>query len=377
MFYFMYITIPLICGAVLDMIFGEPKHMKHPVVIIGSLISFLEKKFNAAPESGANGQNQGDDHARYIKKKKRRGGVITAALVCVSVILVSVIIPAAAFAVGFSAGSYMSHAGIIPWLIGGMLAELFCGRLLCLAAMSVMCWLMLAAKSLRQESMKVYEALERGDVEGARYSVSMIVGRDTSVLDRNGIIKAAVETVAENTSDGVTAPVFWMAIFGIPGLYFYKAVNTMDSMIGYKNDRYMDFGRCAARLDDVLNYIPSRLTALLMIAAAWIMPGYDGRGAWRTWRRDRRKHASPNSAQTESACAGALGLELAGPAVYFGVIHEKPFIGDPERNIEPDDIPAANRLMLATAFLMIVFLMILFLTAAAAAAGVFSGGIIL
>ena len=377
MFYFMYITIPLICGAVLDMIFGEPKHMKHPVVIIGSLISFLEKKFNAAPESGANGQNQGDDHARDIKKKKRRGGVITAALVCVSVILVSVIIPAAAFAVGFSAGSYMSHAGIIPCLICGMLAELFCGRLLCLAAMSVMCWLMLAAKSLRQESMKVYDALERGDVEGARYSVSMIVGRDTSVLDRNGIIKAAVETVAENTSDGVTAPVFWMAIFGIPGLYFYKAVNTMDSMIGYKNDRYMDFGRCAARLDDVLNYIPSRLTALLMIAAAWIMPGYDGRGAWRIWRRDRRKHASPNSAQTESACAGALGLELAGPAVYFGVIHEKPFIGDPERNIEPDDIPAANRLMLATAFLMIVFLMVLFITAAAAAAGVFSGGIIL
>ena len=370
MFYFMYITIPLICGAVLDMIFGEPKHMKHPVVMIGSLISFLEKKYNTAPESC--NMDHGHDQAHGIKKKKRRGGVITVVTVCVSVILISVVIPAAAFTAGFSAGSYMSRAGIIPWLICGMLAELFCGRLLCLTAMSVMCWLMLAAKSLRQESMKVYEALERGDVEGARYSVSMIVGRDTSVLDRDGIIKAAVETVAENTSDGVTAPVFWMAVFGIPGLYFYKAVNTMDSMIGYKNERYMDFGRCAARLDDVLNYIPSRLTALLMIAASWIMPGYDGRGAWRIWKRDRRKHASPNSAQTESACAGALGLELAGPAVYFGVIHDKPFIGDPKRSITPDDIPAANRLMLTTAFLMIVFL-----TAAAAAAGVFSGGIIL
>ena len=375
MFYFMYITIPLICGAVLDMIFGEPKHMKHPVVMIGSLISFLEKKFNAAPETC--NMDHGHDQAHGIKKKKRRGGVITVVIVCVSVILISVVIPAAAFTAGFSAGSYMSRAGIIPWLICGMLAELFCGRLLCLAAMSVMCWLMLAAKSLRQESMKVYEALERGDIEGARYSVSMIVGRDTSVLDRDGIIKAAVETVAENTSDGVTAPVFWMAVFGIPGLYFYKAVNTMDSMIGYKNERYMDFGRCAARLDDVLNYIPSRLTALLMIAASWIMPGYDGRGAWRIWKRDRRKHASPNSAQTESACAGALGLELAGPAVYFGVVHDTAFIGGPKRSITPDDIPAANRLMLTTAFLMIVFLMIVFLTAAAAAAGVFSGGIVL
>lgn len=366
MFYFIYITIPLICGAVLDMIFGEPKHMKHPVVIIGSLISFLEKKFNAAPEACDTSRGKDNGRARDIKNRKRRGGVITVTIVCVSVILISVIIPSAAFAAGYSAGSYMSRSGIIPWLICGMLAELFCGRLLCIAAMSVMCWLMLAAKSLKQESMKVYEALERGDVEEARFSVSMIVGRDTSVLDRDGIIKAAVETVAENTSDGVTAPIFWMALLGVPGLYFYKAVNTMDSMIGYKNDRYMDFGRCAARLDDVLNYIPSRLTALFMIAASWIMPGYDGRGAWRIWRRDRRKHASPNSAQTESACAGALGLELAGPAVYFGVIHDKPFIGDPERSIEPEDIPAANRLMLMTAFLMTVF----FMTAAAVAFGI-------
>ena len=363
MFYYIYITIPLVCGAVLDMIFGEPKHMKHPVVIIGSLISFLEKKFNAAPEACDTSRGKDNDQTRDIKTGKRRGGVITVIIVCVSVILISVIIPAAAFAAGYSAGSYMSRSGIIPWLICGMLAELFCGRLLCIAAMSVMCWLMLAAKSLKQESMKVYEALERGDVEEARCSVSMIVGRDTSVLDRDGIIKAAVETVAENTSDGVTAPIFWMALLGVPGLYFYKAVNTMDSMIGYKNDRYMDFGRCAARLDDVLNYIPSRLTALFMIAASWIMPGYDGRGAWRIWRRDRRKHASPNSAQTESACAGALGLELAGPAVYFGVIHDKPFIGDPKRSIEPEDIPAANRLMLMTAFLMTAF----FMTAAAVA----------
>ncbi len=337
MFYFIYITIPLICGAALDLMLGEPKHIKHPVVIIGSLISALEKKLNTGT----------------APNKKLRGGKITVLTVCTATVLVSILIPTAAFTVGYAAGAYMTRAGVIPWIIHGTLAELFCARLLCIAAMSIMCWLMLAARSLKQESMKVYDAFERDDVEGARYSVSMIVGRDTSVLDRNGIIKAAVETVAENTSDGVTAPVFWMALLGIPGLYFYKAVNTMDSMIGYKNEKYIDFGRCAARLDDVLNYIPARVTALFMIAAAWLMPGYDGRGAWRVWRRDRRKHASPNSAQTESACAGALGLQLAGPAVYFGVTHEKPFIGDAKRDIEPSDIPAANKLMLATAFIML------------------------
>lgn len=337
MFYFIYITIPLICGTLLDLALGEPKHMKHPVVITGALISALEKRLNtgAAPD------------------KKLLRGKITVITVCVATVAVSLILPSAAFATGLAAGAYMSRAGIIPWMICGTLAELFCARLLCIIVMSIMCWLMLAAKSLKQESMKVYEAFERGDTEGARYSISMIVGRDTSVLDRNGIIKAAVETVAENTSDGVTAPVFWMALLGIPGLYFYKAVNTMDSMIGYKNERYIDFGRCAARLDDVLNYVPARVTALFMVAAAWLLPGYDGRGAWRVWRRDRRKHASPNSAQTESACAGALGLQLAGPAVYFGVTHNKPFIGDAKRDIEPSDIPAANKLMLTTASIMI------------------------
>lgn len=338
MFYFIYITVPLICGALLDMVFGEPKRMRHPVVIIGSLISALEKKLNNTEKTGA---------------QKRRAGVITVIVVCAASAAAAAVIPMLAFGAGFAAGFCMSHAGVIPWMIRGTLAQLFCGRLACVAVMSVMCWLMLAARSLKQESMKVYDAFERDDLEGARYSVSMIVGRDTSVLDRNGIIKAAVETVAENTSDGVTVPIFWMALLGAPGLYFYKAVNTMDSMIGYKNDMYMDFGRCAARLDDVLNYIPSRLTALCMIAAAWALPGFDGRGAWRVWRRDRRKHASPNSAQTESACAGALGLQLAGPAVYFGVVHDKPFIGDAEREIEPSDIPAANRLMLATAFIML------------------------
>ena len=181
----------------------------------------------------------------------------------------------------------------------------------------------------------------------------MIVGRDTAVLDREGILRAAVETVAENTSDGVTAPLFYIALAGAVGGFFYKAANTMDSMIGYKNETYADLGRCAARLDDVLNYVPSRLTALLMIAVCPLLR-LDAGNALRIWRRDRRKHASPNSAQTESDCAGALHLRLAGDAQYFGTLHKKPYIGDDDRPIEPADIRRANRLMYGTSVLMLL-----------------------
>ena len=210
---------------------------------------------------------------------------------------------------------------------------------------SVMSWQILAARSLKTESMQVYGALKRQDVEAARRAVSMIVGRDTAVLDEAGIAKAAVETVAENASDGVIAPLCWMLLLGPVGGFFYKAVNTMDSMIGYRNERYLYFGRAAARLDDLVNYIPARLTALLMILAAWLLPGMDGGGAWSIWQRDRRCHKSPNSAQSESACAGALGLQLAGDAWYFGILQHKPTIGNPVRPIEPEDIVRANRLM--------------------------------
>ncbi|MBQ8078735.1 MAG: cobalamin biosynthesis protein CobD, partial [Oscillospiraceae bacterium] len=184
-------------------------------------------------------------------------------------------------------------------------------------------------------------------------AVSMIVGRDTAVLDEAGILRAAVETVAENTSDGVTAPLFYMAFGGAVGGLFYKAANTMDSMIGYRNETYAEIGRFTARLDDVLNYLPSRLTALLMIAACPCL-GFDARQAWRIWRRDRRCHASPNSAQTESACAGALHLRLAGDAQYFGQVHHKPYIGDDDRPIEPEDIRRANRLMYAASGMMLL-----------------------
>ena len=215
------------------------------------------------------------------------------------------------------------------------------------------CYQLIAAGSLKKESGKVYTALKNNDTEGARYAVSMIVGRDTERLDEAGITKAAVETVAENTSDGVTAPLIYIMLFGAAGGFFYKAVNTMDSMVGYKNDVYRYFGTAAAKLDDVLNFIPSRFTALLMILAAYIV-GLDGKNAFKIWKRDRLKHASPNSAQTEAVCAGALRVRLAGDAWYFGVRHEKPFIGDDLRKIEPYDICRSWRLMFGSEILLVI-----------------------
>ncbi len=302
---FMITAAPLVIGFLLDAAIGDPHSLPHPIRLIGRLISALEK------------------FVRAHFKNLTAGGVFLA----LTVLLLSTAIP---FGVLF-----------------------LCYRLnvwLGVAAESVMCFYMLAARSLYSESMKVYRA---PDTEAARKAVSMIVGRDTVVLDHNGIIRAAVETVAENTSDGVTAPMIFISLFGAVGGFFYKAVNTMDSMIGYKNEKYEKLGKFAARLDDVLNYIPSRLTALMMILSAFLL-GYNGKNAWKIWRRDRRKHESPNSAQTESVCAGALGVRLAGDAWYFGELHRKPYIGDDLRPIENEDIRRANRLMYLTSVLTLI-----------------------
>ncbi len=217
---------------------------------------------------------------------------------------------------------------------------------------AVMTWQILAAKCLKVESMKVYRFLEKGKLEEARTAVSMIVGRDTAVLDAEGVAKAAVETVAENTSDGVIAPMLYTA-FGSPVLGFlYKAVNTMDSMVGYKNEKYLYFGRAAAKLDDAVNFLPSRISAWLMIGAAFLGGRcFSAKEALRIYKRDRRKHASPNSAQTEAVCAGALGIRLAGDASYFGKRVHKPYIGDAGRQTEYEDIRRANRLMYLTAWM--------------------------
>ena len=203
--------------------------------------------------------------------------------------------------------------------------------------------------------MKVYQALQTGDLSKARYAVSMIVGRDTQYLDEAGVTRAAVETVAENTSDGIIAPMLFLAIGGAPLGFFYKAVNTMDSMLGYVEMPYKNVGLVPAKMDDVFNYIPARISAFLMLAAGGFL-GMDVKNGWKIFKRDRYNHSSPNSAQTESVCAGLLGLRLAGDAWYHGVLHKKKFIGDPLREIVPEDIPLACRLLYGTAFLgLLVF----------------------
>ena len=302
----------ILAGYLLDLCLGDPHSMPHPVRAIGNLIVWLEKYLRPA----------GKKHA--TERGERRAGVL---FVCLVLLVTG------------------SVAGAILWIsrLGGIWIQT--------VVEAVMTYYLLAARSLRDESMAVCRKLEAGEIEEARYAVSMIVGRDTKPLSEAGIARAAVETVAENASDGVIAPLFYLAIGGPLLGWLYKAVNTMDSMVGYKNDKYLHVGCAAAKLDDLVNLIPSRLAALLLIVSAYLLR-YDGKNAYRIWRRDRRNHKSPNSAQTESACAGALGLRLAGDAWYFGKLVPKPYIGDEIHPIEPQDIRRVNRLMYGAAGIM-------------------------
>ncbi len=303
------LAIPIILGFIIDSILGDPYNLPHPIRLIGTLISKLEIKVR-----------------KYFSKNLRIGGVVLA----ISVILLSILPPTLILIAGYKINAVLG-----------------------IAVESIMCYYLIAPKCLYSESMKVYNAISENNTEKARKAVSMIVGRDTEVLDRKGIIKATVETVAENTSDGVTAPIMYMSLGGAIFGFFYKAVNTMDSMIGYKNEKYTDLGFFAAKLDDVLNFIPSRLTALAMIISAFLLK-MNGKNAFKVWRRDRRKHSSPNSAQTESACSGALGVQLAGDAYYFGKLHKKDFIGDDIRPIENNDICLSNKLMYCTTIIVLI-----------------------
>ena len=296
-------------GFVLDAIFGDPAWLPHPVVYMGKAISVLEKGLRARLPKTPEGELWG---GRILAFCLPVGTLALTSIVC------------------------MGAAALHPLL--GLAVQMFwCGQAL-------------AAKGLVQESMNVYRELTKPDLPAARIAVSRIVGRDTEALTAEGVTKAAVETVAENASDGVIAPLFYMLLGGAPLALTYKAINTMDSMVGYKNTQYLYFGRAAAKLDDVANYLPSRIAALLWVAAA-ALTGNDARSAWRIWRRDKRNHASPNSAQTESACAGALNVQLAGPAYYFGEYYPKPTIGDSVRPIEPEDIRRADRMMYAESLL--------------------------
>lgn len=306
----------VVLGFVLDLLIGDPHWLYHPIRLVGALISALEKLLRGVFPKNKNGE--------------LAAGVFLLALT-------------AGITTGCAWGLLYLAGRIHPWV--RFVLE------------TVMCYQLLATKALKDETMKVYTALSQGDLKQARYAVSMVVGRDTEVLDETGVTKAAVETVAENASDGVIAPLLFLAIGGAPLGFFYKAVNTMDSMVGYKNDKYLYFGRAAARFDDVLNYIPARLSGALMSAAASFC-GLDAGNAWKIFLRDRRNHSSPNSAHTEAAAAGALHIQLAGNAYYFGKLYEKPTIGDPDRPVEYEDIRRVNRLLYATAVLTLIVFMV-------------------
>lgn len=324
-----YHMIAFFMGFLLDQLLGDPYFLPHPIRLIGKLISGTEQMLRKKMR-----RNETDK-----SRSELRRGTAMVLIVLVSVVMVSSFLLLAA---------YRFH----PYV--GMAVE------------SLMTYQILAVKCLKVESMKVYHCLKKGSLGQARAALSMIVGRDTECLDGEGVAKAAVETVAENTSDGVIAPMLYLAMGGPILGFFYKAVNTMDSMAGYKNEKYIYFGRAAAKLDDVVNFFPARISALLMIEVSYFLgSNFSGKGAWKIYRRDRRKHASPNSGQTESVCAGALSIRLAGDASYFGKTVKKPYIGEALRKVEYEDIKRANHLMYAAAWLceiLCLSVMAIFLT---------------
>ena len=308
----MYSLLALVFGFGIDLLVGDPHSIPHPVIFIGKLISALEKL------------------VRKIFPKTVKGENFAGGVLWLVVVAVSTAVPA-----------------LLLWLCYGL--SVWLG----LAIESIMCWQILATKSLKDESMKVYDALQTGDITKSRYAVSMIVGRDTENLNDKAVARAAVETVAENTSDGIVAPLIFLCLGGAPLGFFYKAVNTMDSMLGYVELSYKNIGLVPAKMDDVMNFIPARLSALMMLLAGWLLK-LDVKNGWKIFKRDRFNHASPNSAQTESVCAGLLGLQLAGDAWYHGELHKKKFIGDALREIECEDIQRACRLLYVTAVLSLI-----------------------
>lgn len=308
-----YAVLPLTVGFLADCLFGDPHHMPHIVRWCGALITLTEKVLRdvfPATEMG----------------EKTAG--------CVLVLTVTGICTLLPF--------YLLNA--LPFWPRIILA-------------SFLCYQLLASKSLRDETLPVYDALEQSDLPGARKAVSMVVGRDVNSLDEAGVTRAAIETVAENAADGVAAPLMFIALFGVCGGCFYKAVNTLDSMVGYRNRRYRYFGTCSARLDDIAGFIPARLAGVFFILSAFFT-GDSVSGALKVFLRDRKKHASPNSAHTEAAVAGAIGVRLAGPAVYFGEIHEKPYLNEHGREAVPADILRSHRLLQVFSLLFFLFALV-------------------
>ena len=309
----------IIAGFILDLICGDPHWLPHPICLIGNLIGFIEGNLRPRLEPNKNAL------------------LLGGALMVVIVLVISFAVPMAIL---------LAAAMVSPWLA--------------FALETLMCYQIFATKCLRDESMKVYDALHNNDLADARVKLSWIVGRDTQNLDEEEITKGAVETVAENTADGIIAPMFYMFLGGVPLAFLYKGINTMDSMVGYKNDKFLYFGRCAAKLDDLANLIPARITGLVMIAAAFLV-GLDGKNAWKIFWRDRYNHLSPNSAMTESVTAGALNIQLGGDHFYFGKLVHKDTIGDNIRPVCPEDIKKTNNLLYMTAVLCLLLFSAIYL----------------
>lgn len=304
----MAVTCAVMLGFALDALLGDPRWFPHPVCAVGKLISCMEKLLR-----------------RLFPPRK--GAMIFAGAV------LWIVVCGVSFAVPFLVLRFLSRINF--WL--GF------------AANSILCWLIFARKSLSEAGQHVYRAVKES-VEEGRKAVAWYVGRDTAALSEEGVIKAAVETIAENLTDGVVSPLIYTLIGGAPLGMLYKAVNTLDSMVGYHNEKYENLGKFSAKMDDIFNFIPARLSALCIIAGAGMLR-LDNRSALRIYRRDRNLHKSPNAGQTESACAGALHIQLGGDASYFGKNVRKAAFGDPLRRVNRTDILATIDLMNAASVL--------------------------
>lgn len=302
----------VLAGYILDLIIGDPHGLPHPIILIGNFISLVEKLL------------------RKLFPKNNKGEFVAGFFLLIIVVFVTFSASYLILKLAYGANHYL-----------GMAVEAF------------LCYQIFATKSLKKESMRVYDQIKKNDLNGARKYLSWIVGRDTENLDYEQITKAVVETIAENTSDGVIAPMLFMVIGGAPLGFLYKAINTLDSMVGYKNDKYMYLGRCSAIVDDIANYIPARITGLLFVISSMFI-GLDYKNSLKILKRDRRNHASPNSAYPESACAGALNIQLAGDAYYFGKLYQKKTIGDNNREINMNDIVITNKLMYVSSVIAII-----------------------
>ena len=314
----LFVVLKIWLAFLLDVIFGDPQWLPHPIVLIGKLISWQEGLL------------------RKIFPDKKVALIIAGGVL-------AILTPLLAWAISFGILSVFYRINFYL----GVAVEIF------------MIFQIFAAHSLRAASLRVYNQLKVGDIIKSRKYLSWIVGRDVDSLDTESITKAVIETVAENTSDGVIAPMMFIFLGGAPLGFCYKAVNTLDSMVGYKNNKYIYFGRISAKLDDAANWIPARITALTMVIYSFFAPKLNGTRALKILARDRYNHSSPNSGQSEAACAGAIGIQLGGNAYYFGQLYEKKTIGDPVVPVVFDHIKLANQLMYGSSILALILFSII------------------